>query len=425
MRRIHRARAVFFLRTPVVHQAACLFLALFLGEPLGLSGQEGSDLTGRILDSHRHEPARGALVQLRGTGHYAFTDSQGLVFLKDVKPGTYVIEVIHLNVEHLDSLHVPASGDLDFNLVVTSDAVELEPVVVSVPAREQQTSDGRGTGVNRMTRNEIRRSRSPSDDLATILERGVTGITVSSKPTRSGAKCVEFRPKGSVRCDPPVVVVDGVRIGSPLRYLDRIPPQQIESLEVLSALDAATRYGTGTGSGAILIETRRLRAEAGDAELPPATRMRRYNWNLEPGDHPWARALGGAALGTAGGLALTLGIAGDCSPLNEVRRSECPGAKATLASTAAFVVPLAGAVLGAKLFGKTEWSEGVLGKTLMLTSVPMLSGFFFATPHEADQSESRAQEIFGQLVVAVGVPLAATVADRVFRVFRSGSGGEE
>ena len=418
---MHRAGC--FMRTPVVHQAACLFFALFLGEPLGVYGQEGSDLTGRILDSRRHEPVRGALVQLRGTGHYAFTDSLGLVSLRGVKPGTYVLEVIHQNVEDSDTLQVPESGNLDFNLLVTSDAVELEPVAVSVRARERRAPDGRGTGVNRITRDEIRRSQGLGDDLATILQRGVTGITVSSKPTRSGAKCVEFRPKGSVRCDPPVVVVDGVRIGSPLRYLDRIPPQRIESLEVLAALDAATLFGTGTGSGAILIETRRLRAEAADTELPSA--IRRYNWNLEPGDHPWARALGGAALGTAGGLALTLGIAGDCSPLNEVRRSECHGAKGTLASAAAFVVPLAGAALGANFFGKTEWSEGVLGKTLMLTSVPMLSGFFFATPHQANQSESGVQEIFGQLVVAVGVPLAATIADRVFRAFRSGSGGEE
>ena len=67
----------------------------------------------------------------------------------------------------------------------------------------------------------------------------------------------------------------------------------------------------------------------------------------------------------------------------------------------------------------------MFGKTLLLTSVPMLSGFFFATPHEANQSESGVQEIFGQLVVAVGVPLAATIADRVFRAFRSGSSGEE
>ena len=413
------------MRTPVVHQAACLFFALFLGKPLGVNGQEGSDVTGRILDSRRHEPVRGALVQLRGTEHYAFTDSLGLVFLRGVKPGTYVIEVIHQNVEHSDTLQVPESGNLDFNLLVTSDAVELEPVVVSVLAREQRASDGRGTGANRMTRDEIRRSQGPGDNLATILQRSVPGITVSGKPTGSGVKCVEFRPKGSTRCNPPVVVVDGVRIGSPLQYLDRTPPQQVESMAVLGALDAATRYGTGTASGAILIETRRLGAEAADAELPPAFRMRRYNWNLEPGDHPWAQAFAGAALGSAGGLALTLGFAGNCSPLNEVRRAECPGARATLASTAAFVVPLAGAALGANFFGKTEWSEGVLAKALMLTSVPMLSGFFFATPHQANQSESGVQEIFGQLVVAVGVPLAATIADRVFRAFRSGSGGEE
>ena len=413
------------MRTHVVHQVACILFALFLGGPLGVYGQEGSDLTGRILDSRRHEPVRGALVQLRGTGHYAFTDSLGLVSLRGVKPGTYVLEVIHQNVEYSDTLQVPESGNLDFNLLVTSDAVELEPVAVSVRARERRASDGRGTGVNRMTRDEIRRSQGPGDDLATILQRGVPGITVSGKPTGSGVRCVEFRPKGSTRCNPPVVVVDGVRIGSPLQYLDRTPPQQVASLEVLGALDAATRYGTGTGSGAIIIETRRLGAEAADAELPPVFSMRRYNWNLEPGDHPWAKTFAGAALGTAGGLALTLGFTSHCSPLNEVRRSECHGPKATLASTAAFVVPLAGAALGANFFGKTEWSNGVFGKTLLLTSVPMLSGFFFATPHEANQSESGVQEIFGQLVVAVGVPLAATIADRVFRAFRSGSSGEE
>lgn len=409
-------------RSPNITRVA-LSVVLALAAGIGsVSGQEeGARVTGRVLDQERSRPVEGALVELRGTEHRALTDSVGIVRLMGVEPGTYAISVEHLSIRgvRLDALEVPHSGDVEFSILINADAIELEPIVVSVMARRGRSWRGRGGSASVVTRQEIEASSRRGDNLGTILERHVTGITTSLKATGSSSPCVEFR-GDAVVCHPPLVVVDGARISSPAEYLDMTPPQQVESMEVLPSAEASSRYGTGSARGVVRIETRRPDGADGEGALAP--RIRRYNWNLEPGDYPWARGIGGAALGTLGGLALALVSAGDCSPLNESRRTECPGRRGPLAAVATLSLPVLGAAFGANALGKTEWSQGVFGRTLLMTSLPMLSGYFFATPHAGDRSTSGTLEGFGSILVAVGVPIAATLADRMFRVFRGGSG---
>ena len=57
----------------------------------------------------------------------------------------------------------------------------------------------------------------------------------------------------------PVLVVaymDDVRLGSP-DALSTIPANRIKEIRYVNARDATTRYGTGHGSGAILVVTKR------------------------------------------------------------------------------------------------------------------------------------------------------------------------
>jgi len=55
----------------------------------------------------------------------------------------------------------------------------------------------------------------------------------------------------------PVVLVDGTSQGGDLRTLRSYRVRDIEEIEYMSASDATNRYGTGYGSGVILLTTRR------------------------------------------------------------------------------------------------------------------------------------------------------------------------
>jgi hypothetical protein len=66
------------------------------------------------------------------------------------------------------------------------------------------------------------------------------------------------RPRGSTAQGPvPVVLfVDDVRMGE-LNGMANIPASRVKEIRYISARDATTRWGTGVGSGVILVTTKR------------------------------------------------------------------------------------------------------------------------------------------------------------------------
>jgi len=66
------------------------------------------------------------------------------------------------------------------------------------------------------------------------------------------------RPRGSTSQGPvPVIlVVDDVRLGD-LNAMGNIPASRVKEIRYINARDATTRYGTGVGSGVILVTTKR------------------------------------------------------------------------------------------------------------------------------------------------------------------------
>lgn len=75
--------------------------------------------------------------------------------------------------------------------------------------------------------------------------------TPDGRPVR-----IERRGNSSLYLDDRVqVFVDGLRIFE-FRVLDDMPASDIDRIQVLSGLDATTRYGTNVADGVILIHTR-------------------------------------------------------------------------------------------------------------------------------------------------------------------------
>jgi hypothetical protein len=83
-----------------------------------------------------------------------------------------------------------------------------------------------------------------------FLESGRTGAP--ARVRHRGASSLTLR-------DEPQIYVDAVRI-SDLGILRGMPASDLESIRVLSGIDATTYFGSNTGDGVILIRTRSLSA---------------------------------------------------------------------------------------------------------------------------------------------------------------------
>src|SRR6184192_4349606 len=105
-------------------------------------------------------------------------------------------------------------------------------------ASQQQTNSPSGPRV--ITSDQIERSGAHSawDDR-------------NGRPSRMGR-----RGRSSITLDdPPVVVVDGVRLTN-FQDLDRIPATTILSITIYTGIEGTTYYGTNAVSGVVVIETK-------------------------------------------------------------------------------------------------------------------------------------------------------------------------
>jgi len=402
--------------------ASLSFIIALVAGAVGGHAQEGATVTGWVLDAASGEPVPEAVVRLESLGRRSVTDVDGRFNLPDLPQGVYVLSIDDPTFgAHTDLLEVPSSGVVAFTVRLGLDVFELEPLVVNVLGREEAVRRALGSPFYLITRADIEASIGGGLSPGDILRSRVPGITLDPGPSFGQVGCMEFRRPTSFLpgCQPPLVIVDGVRISAPSHFLDTTPLEHIESLTVLSATEATTLYGPGAFNGVIQVQMRRPGADRARPDAPTSAQAAwkaAYNWDLEPGGHPWFRSWGGATVGMLTGLAVAITAAGDCSPLNEARSQECRG-NGRLAGAATFALPVMGGALGANLGGRTERSHGEMIMTGLAALMPMFAGYFFAVPQSAGP-EFESQQIFGRAIVVVGLPVLAAAADRLFRTRR-------
>jgi len=131
---------------------------------------------------------------------------------------------------------------------------------------------------------------------------------------------------------------------------------------------------------------------------------------------------GWAFLANAIGMAAGLGLASECIEFDELAydifNSSCGGWGTAGARTAALTLPLLSVATATRFAGRTDGSHGKFLQTMVAAATIMVPGYALSSSGLLDGFGST--RAAGQVFLFIGVPLAATVADRYLRTERDG-----
>ena len=276
------------------------------------------------------------------------------------------------------------------------------------------TARGQGTA---MTQEELADAARRGLNLAAALEDRFLGLN-SVGGTLSGY-CVEYRQVrvGSSPCRGLAVYVDGIRVADPGYFLGFQPVEKIARAEVLSAMDATTRYGALARFGALLIETRTGQGALSTANDRNVTGLR---WSpLETVPYPWARVMGSTFLASAAGFGISQLLTDRCFGVNSgfQRPIRCNAPASLGTRVVGLALPTLAGTFAARWAGTTDRSRGRLLPAAILGSVTGITGYFVFV--EAGVSRgSDGGKVVGALLITVVTPLVTVLSDRLFRTLR-------
>ena len=189
------------------------------------------------------QPVTGAFVLQKGTSNGTVTNVDGQ-FNLDV-PSDAVLEVSCLGYV---TQEVAVAGKSLLNVVLAEDTELLEEVVV---VGYGTTKKENLTGAVSVVSSDAISNRSRSN-LGQILQGAVPGMTVTTSSGQPGeGVSLNIRGWNSINSGSPLVLVDGV-VGS----LDRVNPNDVESISVLKDASSAAVYGAQAAFGVVLVTTK-------------------------------------------------------------------------------------------------------------------------------------------------------------------------
>lgn len=394
--------------------------------PFGVAAQL-TEVRGRVMDRGSGLSVEDARVVLDGVGgHFVtVTDGRGLFVLPEVAGGAYRVTVTHLAYgEHTESLELQSGSTVALRILVSPRAIELDPLVVEVLSSEERAQRARGTMRQEVTRQEIEDAIRTSNHLGDILRQTVPGLRVYDTSMPGARTCVEFRGRRSIRfanrCQSPMVILDGVRMYDPPSLYSTLDARSIERIEVIPPGEAGLFYGSDSAFGVITIETKVWLTKEEREAIPPHLRGGVYDWSLELEPHSWKRVFLVSLAGNAVGLAAGLALADRCVVFEELDRdifaSRCGGLATAGSWMAGIALPLAGSALSARYAGGTSVSRGQFLHAFAAGTAALLPGYALMSAAQARRGSAtfRAGEVF----VAIGIPVAVTLADHLFRSYR-------
>ncbi|MEX2466869.1 MAG: TonB-dependent receptor plug domain-containing protein [Gemmatimonadota bacterium] len=392
--------------------AALLLAAPTAAQVTDTTVHDVGTISGRVLDAGNRRPISEVVIRVDGSDVETLSDTNGMFMLAGVPAGEQRLVLEHLSYgEHARRVLVNAGEGLTLEARISTRAIELAPLLVETLSELDRRRITSGAQINEVTRPEIDEAHRTGRSLADVLRERIPGASV--RPGRLGGACVEYRGAraGGGACRELTVFVDGVRIADPGLFYTTVPPGDIERMEILSVAEAGARYGSVSGNGVLLIETRRPpQRNRADRET---TMNSGFDWTGEARPYAWKRVFATSFAANAIGVGLSLALADQCLWRTEGGslglRTRCGGAATTGIGFLSMALPTIGGSFAAQWGGATDLSRGRITPTSLTASLGVASGYMLLI-HGTGTSE-----LLGGVILGVGVPVLTTIADRIFR----------
>jgi hypothetical protein len=388
-----------------------------------------AEITGVVVDVDGGAGIADVILRIDGTLVSAASDESGRFVLRDIPAGTWTLRVEHVAYgEHEHVIAVEAGGQSRVQIRLAQEAIEMEPLVVEGETSLQRQRRATGASFWEVDRERIVRAIGTSRHMGDVLRQVVPGLRLrqASNLTQTDV-CLEFRGAASISivnarpCNHPMVLLDGVIVTNPQYLYGSVGMENLERIQVIPPGEAGARYGTGSLYGVILIETQRpgpIRTGPDARDLLVDRTALTFDWSRDPAGHDTDRAFLGALVGNAVGLTLGLLLSRQCIRVDgddEIATS-CGATTNVLAGLSAFALPAAGSALGVRWAGGTELSVGRIVPAVLGAGMMLFPGYAFSMSTVG--GDRPVVNRVGHTFLALGVPLAVTLADRLFRTLR-------
>ena len=241
----------------LVRCVLCLATGLLLaGTPAVAAGDERPaasvdqvrakiQVKGQVVDA-TGEPLPGATVLEPATGNGAITDIDGN-FAVSVSADA-VLEVSYVGFR---TQQVQVSGRRQLKVVLEEDAATLgEVVVVGYGIQKKVNLSG---SVDQINAKDL--EKRPISDLSRGLQGMIPNLNIDFTSGEPGqAANINIRGEASINGGSPLILIDGVAADA--EEMNRLLPEDIESLSVLKDASSAAIYGARAAFGVILITTK-------------------------------------------------------------------------------------------------------------------------------------------------------------------------
>ena len=205
-------------------------------------------ISGTITDDNG-EPLIAVNVAVKGTVRGAITDVNGK-FTIEANEGE-ILEIFYVGYINQE---VVVGSESNYVIAMRPDSELLDEVVV-IGYGKQKKSHLTGS-VSKIENEQL--DQIPIARVDDAIVGQVAGINVQmSNPAAGEAPDIRVRGQGSISFDSnPLIVVDGIAVGTDADYLSSLDMNDVESIEILKDAASSAIYGSRGANGVIMITTK-------------------------------------------------------------------------------------------------------------------------------------------------------------------------
>lgn len=225
-------------------------------------------ITGTVRDWATSGPIQGAQVALLGSPFTALTDSAGAFGFTGVPPGRQVIRTDFIGyASRIDSLTAFSNEALGLEIALSTEAIVLEPLVVTGRRRGLDVLTTPGTRFSGLTEAQVDSIAPRVFDFGSLARAArMPGLSVTETfiadafgNPRMGV-CIEMtraRSGGPANtCNMVEVRINDAPVPDPAFFLYEMNPQDVKRLQFITPLEAGLLYGERGANGVLLLYTR-------------------------------------------------------------------------------------------------------------------------------------------------------------------------